>query len=186
MSRTIYRRLPTIYSRYRGLNNATSKPYCALHLISTNAKMSNDFAELLSERVSDFRDAGRWAKLLTGQTFPFRDRTGNRYIYNLATKIKLFEKPNLPILSLTPDAMKSHARLYEVSNIAIPKIGCGLDQINWQEVLKLLGDSFAYSIIRFVVYTLEENGVHALSSQGDPDFCVEDEIEIVQWRILLE
>ena len=73
--------------------------------------------------------------------------------------------------------MKSHARLYGISTIEIPKIGCGLDQMNWQEVVKLLRDNFAYSNIRIVVYTLEENGVYALSSEGDPDFYAEDEIE---------
>ena len=92
-------------------------------------------------------------------------------------KTKCFEKPNLPTLSLTLEEMKSHARLYGISTIAIPKIGCGLDQMNWQEVIKLLRDIFAYSNIRIVVYHLEENGVHALSSEGDPDFYGEDEIE---------
>ena len=59
--------------------------------------------------------------------------------------------------------MKSNARLYGISTIAIPKIGRGLDQINWQEVVKLLWEIFAYWNIRKVAYTLEENGVHALS-----------------------
>ena len=67
--------------------------------------------------------------------------------------------------------------MYGISTIAIPNIGCGLDQINWQEVVKLLRDIFAYSNIRIVVCILEENGVHALSSEGDPDFYAEDEIE---------
>ena len=105
------------------------------------------------------------------------DRIGNRYIYNLVTKTKCCEKPNLPTLSLTLEEMKSPARLYGISTIAIPKIGCELDQMNWQEVIKLLRDNFAYSNIRKIVYTLEENGVHALSSEGDPDFYAEDEIE---------
>ena len=73
--------------------------------------------------------------------------------------------------------MKSHARLYWISTIAIPKIGCGLDQINWQEVVKLLRDISACSNIRIVVYTLEANGVHALSSEGDCDLYAEKEIE---------
>ena len=38
-----------------------------------------------------------------------------------------------------------------------------LDQMIWQEVVKLLRDIFAYADIQIVVYTLEENGVHALS-----------------------
>ena len=93
------------------------------------------------------------------------------------TKTRFSEKTNLPTLSLTLEEMKSHARLYGISTIAFAKIGCGLDQMNWQEVVKLLRDIFAYSNIRIVVYTLEENGAHALSSEGDTDFFAEDEIE---------
>ena len=73
--------------------------------------------------------------------------------------------------------MKFHAQFYGISAIAILEIGCGLDQMNWQEVVKLLRDIFAYSNIPIVFYTLEEDGVHALSSEGDPDFYAEDEIE---------
>ena len=102
---------------------------------------------------------------------------GTRIIYNIVTKPKFSEKRNLPTLSLTLEEMKSHARLYGISTIAILKIGCGLDQMNWQEVVRLLRDIFGYSNIRIVVYTLEENGVHDLSSEGDPDFNAEDEIE---------
>ena len=137
--------------------------------------MSKGFAELLSQRIPGLRDTCRRTKSLTGQTFPFWDRVGNRYIYNLVTKAKFSEKPTLPTLALTLEDMKSHARLYGIPTIPIPKIGCGLDQMNWQEVVKLLRDFFAYSNIRIVVYTLEENGVHALSSEGDPDIYAEDE-----------
>ena len=139
--------------------------------------MSKGFAELLLQRVLALRDTCRGTNLLTGQTFPFWDQTSNRYIYNLVTKTKLSEKPDLPTLSFTPEEMNSHARLYGIFTIAIFKIECGLDQMNWQEVVKLLRDIFAYSNIRIVVYTPEENGVHALSSEGDPDFYAEDEIE---------
>ena len=59
--------------------------------------------------------------------------------------------------------MKSHTRLYRIQTIAIPKIGCGLDQMNWQEVVNLLREYFAQPNIRIVVYTLKGHGKHALS-----------------------
>ena len=49
--------------------------------------------------------------------------------------------------------------------------------MNWQEIVKLLPDIFAYADVQFVVYTLEENGVHALSAEGDAEFYADDEIE---------
>ena len=121
------------------------------HCISAEAEMSKGFANFLSQQIHGLRGACRRAKLFTGQIFPFWDQTGNRYIYNLVTKTKYSEKPNLRTLSLTLDEMKSHAQLHGISTIAIPKIGCGLDQMNCQEVVKLLRDNFAYSNIRIVV-----------------------------------
>ena len=52
-----------------------------------------------------------------------------------------------------------------------------MDQRNWQEVVKLLRDVFANSDIHVVVYTLESHGVHAMSSEGDPGFYAEAEME---------
>ena len=82
--------------------------------------------------------------------------------------------------------MKIHASTNGVSTIAIPKLGCGLDQMNWQEVVKLLRDIFAYADVQTVVYTLEENGVHALSAEGDAEFYADDEIERYSEEFLLE
>ena len=147
------------------------------HCISADAKLSKGSADLFSQRFPGLQDACRQAKYLTGQTFPFWDKTGNRYIYNLVTGTKISEKPNLPILFLTTGAMKSQTRLHGISTMAIPKLGCGFHQMNCQEVVKLLRDVLVYSNIRMVAYTLEENGVHALSSEGDPNFYAEDEIE---------
>ena len=73
-----------------------------------------------------------------------------------------------------------------VSPIAIPKFGCELDQMNWQEVVKLLRDIFAYAYVQLVVYTLEEHGVHALSAEGDAEFYADDEMERYSEVFVLE
>ena len=62
-----------------------------------------------------------------------------------------------------------------VSTITIPKLGGGLDQMNWQEVVKLLRDIFAYADVQLVVYILEENGLHALSAEGGAEVYSDDE-----------
>ena len=93
------------------------QPHSIGHCTSADAK---GFADLLSQRIPRLRDACRRTQLLTGKAFPFWDQTGNHYIHNLATKTKLSEKPNLRTLSLNPEEMKTHARLYGISTIAIP------------------------------------------------------------------
>ena len=146
------------------------------HCISADAKMQKGFADSLSKRFPEVRGACRSAKLMKGQVFPVLDRS-LRFIYNLVTKEKFSDKPDLNTLSASLEAMKCHAVIYGVHTIAMPKIGCGLDQMNWQEVVKLLRDHFAYSGIQIIVYTLDEKGVFAMTSEGDPEFYAEDEVE---------
>ena len=117
---------------------------------------------------------------------PFRDSTGKRYIYNLVTKKRFCNKPNLSTLSKTLEAIKIHASAKGVSTDAKPKLRCGLAQLNWQIVVKLLRGIFAYADVQNVVYTLEEIGVHALSAAGDAEFWADDEIERYSEKFLLE
>ena len=93
------------------------------------------------------------------------------------TKEKCSDKPELQTVATTLQSMQAHATMHGVSTIAIPKIGCGLDQMNWQDVVKLLRDIFAYSEIQIVVFSLDEKAIHAMSAEGDPEFYVEDEID---------
>ena len=73
--------------------------------------------------------------------------------------------------------MQAHATMHGISSIAIPKIGCGLDQMNWQDVVKLLRNIFIHSGIQIVVYSLDKHAIHAMSAEGDPQFYAEDEID---------
>ena len=58
--------------------------------------------------------------------------------------------------------------------------------MDWQEFVKLLRDIFTYADVQIVVYTLEENGVHALSAEGVAEFYADDEIERYSKEFLLE
>ena len=89
--------------------------------------MSKGFADFLSHRIPGLRSACRKARLSMGQVYPFWDSTGKRYIYNLMTRERLCDKPNLSKLSKTLEAMKVHASVNGVSTIEMAKLGCGLD-----------------------------------------------------------
>ena len=59
----------------------------------------------------------------------------------------------------------------------LPYQRCGLDQMNWQDVVKLLRKIYAYSDVQIVVFSLDEHAIHAMSAEGDPEFYVEDETD---------
>ena len=52
--------------------------------------------------------------------------------------------------------------------------------------MKLLRVIFTYADVQLVVYTFEENGVQALSAEGDVEFYADDEIERYSEEFLLE
>ena len=112
------------------------------------------------------------------QNFSWDKSTPSRIqTYNLVTKERFCDKTNLSTLSKILEAMNIHATTNGVSTIVIRKLGCGMDEMNWQEVVKLLRDIFVYADVQVIVNTLEENGVHALSAEGDGEFYSDDEIE---------
>ena len=49
--------------------------------------------------------------------------------------------------------------------------------MNWPDVVKLLRNILAYSETKILVYSLDEDAVHAMSAEGDPNFYAEDEID---------
>ena len=121
-----------------------------------------------------------------GTSLPLLGFNGEAFIYNQVTNERFCDKPNLSTLSKRLEAMKIYASTKSVSTIAMPKLGCGLDQMNWQEVVKILRDIFAYADVQIVVYTLDEIGVHALSVKGDAEFYADYEIERYSEEFLLE
>ena len=84
------------------------QPISIGHCISADAKMSRGFAVFLSHHIPGLRPTCKKARLSKGQVFPFCDSLNRRYIYNLVTKDKFSDKPDLPTLLSTLEAMKSH------------------------------------------------------------------------------
>ena len=162
---------------YGNENSILEQPNSIGLCISGDAQMSKGLAQFLSERVPRLRRTCRRAHLLKDQVFPFWDSSSRRYIYNLVTKEKYWYKPDMQTLATTLQNLQAHATMHGVSTIALPRNGCGLDQMNWQDVVKLLRYIFAYSDIQIVVYSLDEHAIHAVSAVGAPDFYAEDEID---------
>ena len=158
-------------------NSILEQPNSSGHCVFAGAQMSKGFAQFLSERISRLKRVCRRANLMKDQVFPFWDSSSRLYIYNLVTKEKYSDKLYWPTLATTLKNMQAHATMHGVSTIAIPKNGCGLDQMNWQDVVKLLRNIFAYSDIQILVYSLDEHAIQAMSAEGDPEFYAEDEID---------
>lgn len=82
-------------------------------------------------------------------------KDNDRFIYYLVSKNLSYEKPTYRDLFLSLNGMKSHMVKNNVNKLAIPRIGCGLDRLQWKKVRKLLHKVFGDVAVEIVVYTFK-------------------------------
>lgn len=75
-------------------------------------------------------------------------------VFNLVTKQRFFNKPTLHDLEVALLEMKDYAVEMGVKKIAMPKIGCGLDRLNWEDVSELINQAFGDTDIEILVCVL--------------------------------
>ena len=70
------------------------------------------------------------------------------------SKPRFFHKPKYPDLRSSLEAMKDHVTKNGVKELCMPRIGCGLDGLDWDKVRKILGEVFAGTDVHLAVYYL--------------------------------
>ncbi|KAL4233673.1 ADP-ribose glycohydrolase oard1 [Mactra antiquata] len=81
-------------------------------------------------------------------------KKGGRYIYYLVTKVKYNHKPTYDTLKSSLKAMKDHGMKNNVTGISMPRIGCGLDRLQWPKVEEMLKGVFKDTDIVITVYSI--------------------------------
>ena len=71
-------------------------------------------------------------------------------VFNLVTKPRCYHKPTYDKLRETLESMKNMCLSIDVQKLAMPKIGCGLDKLDWDKVKEIFEDTDIYILI----YTL--------------------------------
>lgn len=81
-------------------------------------------------------------------------------VFNLITKKRCYEKPTYQDLKRALVSMAHYIEVNEIKYLAMPKIGAGLDKLNWNIVFSIIKDVFRDLDINITICFLE----------GDPDF----------------
>lgn len=84
----------------------------------------------------------------------------DRYIFYLVTKKVSTGKPNIKDMKRSLEAMRSKCEQFKVKKLAMPRIGSGLDKLDWNIVKAFINEVFYDSGIEIRVY--EFNGVSPL------------------------
>ncbi len=128
-------------------NNTDSLAHC----VAEDMNMGRGIAVIFKEKF------GNVDKLLkqspkTGSMVYLK--TNKRYIYYLVTKKRSYGKPTLRTLEESLQSLKKHALSVEIKCIAMPKIGCGLDQLDWSDVKNLINRVFEDTEINIKIYVI--------------------------------
>ena len=75
-------------------------------------------------------------------------------VFNLVTKERYFHKPTLNTLRTALEEMRDYAVQMGVTKIAMPKIGCGLDRLDWDDVSAMIQEVFEETDIEILVCVL--------------------------------
>ena len=145
--------------------------------ISADAKLSKGFAETICRRVDGLQQYCQKNKTTVGSALPYWDPECNNFIYNLVTKSKFFEKLTLDNLRISLKNMRGPALLNNITRNSMPKIGCGLDKLQWTNVFKLIQDTFTYSGNQIQIITKRETDAIRRNPSPSNEHYVENEVE---------
>ena len=75
-------------------------------------------------------------------------------VFNLVTKVRYFKKPAYNTLYATLVDMKEQCRKLNITKLAMPRIGCGLDRLKWDNVKEIIEEVFKDTDIEILVCSL--------------------------------
>lgn len=122
------------------------------HCVSVDLAMSKGIAK-------GFRDRYRQLNQLRAQnpqigSVCYIPSTPGNYAFYLVTKAKYYHKPTYDSLQSTLHALLTLCVDLQVQRLAVPRIGCGLDKLNWERVREMLERTFAGTGVEITVRTI--------------------------------
>ena len=123
------------------------------HCISSDCKLGKGVAKLFRNKFGRVEELKNQA-VAVGGVAVLKD--GDRFIYNLVTKEKYYDKPSIHTLKASLGELRRKMEESGVERVAMPRIGCGLDKLRWVDVRKVLVEVFTGSSATLEVFTLAE------------------------------
>lgn len=132
-----------------------SKEYALAHCISSDFAVGAGIAKIFDEKFKLKTFLNSHCVNNKG-LYPIvvETKLKNRMIFNLVTKNKYWHKPTLKNLSCTLEELKFKMDYFGIAKVAMPKIGCGLDRLKWDDVYEVLNNLFKDVKYDIVIYEL--------------------------------
>lgn len=126
---------------------STSLAHCVSQCLAMGKGIAVEFKSRfkgLAELKAQSRKVGEVAVLQPSKS---------RFVYYLITKPRYFHKPTYDDLESSLQAMATHMAEHHVTALAMPRIGCGLDGLQWPKVEALIRKVFGKMNVSITVFT---------------------------------
>ena len=133
------------YNEQKGNLFELDKKYALAHCISLDCAMGAGIAVEFNKRFRGMknecmRHVDKY-ELSFPNIFMFEGNNG-QIVFNLITKKVYYGKPTYQTITECIKMMKEHCQHYNIKYLAIPKIGCGLDRLQWGKVREIIKEEF--------------------------------------------
>lgn len=120
-----------------------SSGYALCHCISSDFALGAGIAKQFAKMGVKKALCERFPKNWQGRGYCLMTETNGIIVGNLVTKERYFHKPTLETLRQSLEDLRGQALKIKLKRLAMPKIGCGLDKLEWADVREIIQEVFA-------------------------------------------
>lgn len=130
---------------------------CLAHCVSQDLRMGKGIAVLFKKRFGQVAELkAQQAKIGECAILHRGDEGGSSAVYYMVTKERYFHKPTYESVNAALESVRNHMVGRSFTKLCIPRIGCGLDGLEWNTVKDMIVRVFGETGISVTVYRLEE------------------------------
>ena len=129
------------------------KEYALVHCISADYALGAGIATEFAKRGVKEELISCYSRTPVGKA-TITHATGWILEFNLVTKEKFYQKPTYEALHSALVHMKLYCNLFKIDKLAMPKIGCGLDKLEWNKVKQIIENVFANKDMEILVCSI--------------------------------
>lgn len=125
--------------------------YALCHCISSDFALGAGIAKKFAAMGVKKRLCEVYSKLWQGRGYCLFVEVNGVIVANLVTKERYFHKPTLDTLRQSLEELREQAAERNLKKLAMPKIGCGLDKLKWEDVSAVIKEIFGGTDIEILV-----------------------------------
>lgn len=116
--------------------------YALCHCISSDFALGAGIAKMFAGMGVKKKLCEMYPKQWQGRGYCLFTETNGIMVGNLVTKERYFHKPTLVSLRQALEDLCEKALEMKLLQIAMPRIGCGLDKLDWKDVKTIIREIF--------------------------------------------